>query len=255
VIGGRNSVPMNKTSRQFSARARRKKRPACPIGDPVMRIAFDHRGVGPALEAEHHRTPAAARHGVGDRAGKAAAAADDRKRIARALCVSHGAGSSGCIVVLRIGWLFCARPHQRTLAAGANERNDFADQGIAGKLALDRLEPIRDTPLDEKQRAIGPAQPVHLVLGRAAPAQADDIQSDQRRGLAERKSEGDYVVAGGRHSRHHDAFADAHELMDGDVAAEECVIADADMTAKHDIIGKGHVVADLAIVSDMRTRP
>ena len=41
--------------------------------------------------------------------------------------------------------------------------------------------------------------------------------------------------------------------MDGDVAAEESVIADADMAAEHHVVGERHVVADRAIVSDMRS--
>ena len=69
--------------------------------------------------------------------------------------------------------------------------------------------------------------------------------------LAERKAERNDVVARGRHARHHHAFADAHELMDRDVAAEKRVIADANVTAEHHVVGKRHVVADVAIMPDM----
>src|SRR5208282_824276 len=50
--------------------------------DPVMGILLDDLRVGPAFNREHHWPPAAARDGIGDRAGKAAAAADDRKWLA-----------------------------------------------------------------------------------------------------------------------------------------------------------------------------
>ena len=63
---------------------------------------------------------------------------------------------------------------------------------------------------------------------------------------------GNNVVARRRHAGHHDALADAHELMNRDMPAEKREIANADVAAEHHIIGKSHVVADLAIVTDMR---
>ena len=57
-----------------------------PDGDPVMRIALDDLGIGPAPDAEHDRPPAAPRDRFGDGAGKAATAADDRDRLADGGC-------------------------------------------------------------------------------------------------------------------------------------------------------------------------
>src|SRR5271167_1077722 len=151
-----------------------------------------------------------------------------------------------------IGRRHVARAHQGPLAAGANEGDHLGNHRIVAELALDRIDPLRDAAIDEKQRTIGAADAVHLRLGRAAPPQADDIQSDQRAGLAEREAERDDVVAGRRHSGHHDALADAHELMDCDVTAKEREFTDTDMPAEHDVISERHVVADLAIVPDMR---
>src|SRR6202012_3805665 len=102
-------------------------------------------------------------------------------------------------------------------------------------------------------RPIGAADGVQLGFGRAAPAHADDVQTDQRTGLAECKAEWNNIVTRGRHARHHHTFANADELMDGDVAAKEGEIADADMTAEHGVVGERNVIADMAVVTDMRT--
>ena len=51
--------------------------------------------------------------------------------------------------------------------------------------------------------------------------------------------------------RDHRAFADPHELMDRDLAAEKDVVAHRDMTAENRIVGEDHVVADAAIMRDV----
>ena len=78
---GRNSVPMNTTSRQPSAcaPARRTARPARE--EPVMRIALDRRPDRPSRAAETSRPRGRALHDrIRDRERNAAAAADDRER-------------------------------------------------------------------------------------------------------------------------------------------------------------------------------
>ena len=111
-----------------------------------MVVALDHLGVGPTPDGKHHRPSASPGHGVGDRAGKAAAAADDRQRFASRLRVSHFIGSLGCIIAVLVRWPAGARPHQRTFAARPDEPDDLADQRIVGKLALHRIDPIRKPP-------------------------------------------------------------------------------------------------------------
>src|SRR5262249_23345995 len=94
---------------------------------------------------------------------------------------------------------------------------------------------------------------MHVGPRRAAPAQADHVEPDQRPGLAEREAERNNIIAGRRHSGHHHALADPYELMDRDVAAEKGLIADADMAAEHHVVGESDVAADAAIVADMRS--
>ncbi len=52
----------------------------------------------------------------------------------------------------------------------------------------------------------------------------------------------------------HRALADAHELAHRRLAAEKAVVADARMAAEHGIVGHDDVIADLAVMGDMRSR-
>src|SRR6185437_3237896 len=141
---------------------------------------------------------------------------------------------------------FPARPHQGPPAAGADERKDPLHQGIIAEFLCDRLDALDQPSFDEKQAAIGAAQPMHLLPRGAAPAQPDHVQPDQRSGLPVGKSERDDVIARG----HHDTLADADELVDRDMAAEKGVVADSDMATEHDVVGKRHVAAERTIMPD-----
>src|ERR1700747_3687394 len=72
--------------------------------DPVVYVAADHGRVSPAFDAEHDRPASARRDGIGERAGKAATAANDGKR-STAGRVSHNRfrrlGSSTLCVAVR----------------------------------------------------------------------------------------------------------------------------------------------------------
>ena len=189
---GRNSVPMNNTSRQCSARSQPEEAPRLSDRDPVMRVALDHLGIGPAPDGEHHRPAASPCHGFGDRAGKAAAAADDRddRPVVRALhapsscpqdasspCSSRRPRSAGCI--------------KRPLAAGADERNDFFDQRIIGEFArrprqLDRRTRRRPGTARDRRDAADAARP---AWRRAAASRRRSVRPDLRSGRAHSRTE------------------------------------------------------------------
>ena len=77
--------------------------------------------------------------------------------------------------------------------------------------------------------------------------------SPTRIGLrAERKAERNDVAGDAAHAAQHRALADADELVYGGVAADEHMVGDRDMAAQDRAVGKDDVVADLAVVSDMR---
>src|SRR6202042_3447509 len=77
----RNRWPQKRADKEHFAAILRagepEKSPGLADGYPMMRIALDHSGIRPALDAEHHRSAAAPRHGVGDGYRKTAATADD----------------------------------------------------------------------------------------------------------------------------------------------------------------------------------
>src|SRR5258708_1620454 len=74
----------------------------------------------------------------------------------------HRFASSGSGPAAPSAFALRARPHQRTLAAGANEGNDFGDQRIVGKFVRQRLDTVGQPSFEEKQAAICAAQAMHL---------------------------------------------------------------------------------------------
>src|ERR1700728_1322837 len=88
--------------------------------------------------------------------------------------------------------------------------------------------------------------------GAAAP-QADNVETIERSNLALGEPERNDIGGHAAETSHHDALAEPHKLMDRRVAAKERVVADADMTAEHRVVGERNVVADVAIMRDMRS--
>ena len=155
VSGGRSIVPMNNASRHVRrGEDARNARPA--LGDPMVGVTLDHLGIGPAAHRKHHRPTAAPHDRLGHRTWKAAAAANDRYRLASG-GYSGALGASGCIVVILGDVRLDARSHQRPFAAGADERNDFSDERIVGELAGDGVDAIGEPPGAQENAAIGAA--------------------------------------------------------------------------------------------------
>ena len=116
--------------------------------DPVMCVALDDFGIGPAPERQHHRTPTAARHRFGDGTGKAATAADDGYRVLSSRRLSHcrlaGVGRHrASFATLR--WL-----HQRPLPARAYEGDDLGDRRMIREFAADQIDAIGEDSFAEE---------------------------------------------------------------------------------------------------------
>src|SRR5271169_2724818 len=116
--------------------------------DPMMGMTFDDFWVGPAFEPEHHRLAAAAHDGLGDCAGKAAAAADDGD--GTAFGVSHGSPRQAASFVRAVVPAPRARPHQGPFVAGTDERDHLADQRVVAEFTLDRVDAICDAAFDKE---------------------------------------------------------------------------------------------------------
>ena len=145
-----------------------------PYRDPMVRVALDYLGIGPATHRKHHRPAAAPYNCLGDRTRKAAAAANDRyRRPPAATTAVPGHQDASSIIVGAAAR--DARTHQRPLAAGADERNDLFRPADRRRTRGQRLDAIGEPPRHQENAAIGAAQPVHLGSRRAAAPQADDV--------------------------------------------------------------------------------
>ena len=80
--------------------------------------------------------------------------------------------------------------------------------------------------LAREQHAIGLAQLVDLLAGKAMALEADDVESGERGAVAEHHAEGNDILLDPRHAADEGMGADAHELMHGGEAADDGVIAD-----------------------------
>ena len=217
-----------------------------------MRIGGNPLRIGPFAQREQHDTPAAPDGGVGERERQGSAAANDGERglavwRLRHRALAHGAASESALPPLRCGH------HRRALAAFADERHDFSDHRIAGKLrarcaAGVRRRCLRQRTASGRRRGYG-ADRSRLNLRRFSPT----TLSPTRTGLRpERKSERNDVAGDAAHATQHRAFADPDKLVHGGVAADEHVVGDRDVTAEDRAVGEDDVVADVAVVTDMR---
>src|SRR5438067_1521526 len=93
---------------------------------------------------------------------------------------------------------------------------------------------------------------MNVAPRHASAPQADHVQADEIRLLAERESERNDVGAHTAHARNHRPLADTHELNDRRMAAEHGPVADHHVSTKHGIIGEHDVAADTAVMADMR---
>ena len=88
-------------------------------------------------------------------------------------------------------------------------------------------------------------------LAGPAPQHTDHVEADQIGKRTLDQAEGDHVGTHPAQPHHHGAFADAHELTHGCLAAEHRKIADRRVATQDDVVGKDHIVAHLAIMADV----
>ena len=105
-----------------------------------------------------------------------------------------------------------------------------------------------------EQQAERGTQRLDLRALEAAAAQADDVQANQPRAVAEHGAERNDVRFHARHAADHRGAADAHVLMDCGSTADHRVVADRHVPAHHHVICNNYSVADPAVVRDVRHR-
>jgi hypothetical protein len=82
--------------------------------------------------------------------------------------------------------------------------------------------------------------------------EADNVQTRQVRTVAEHHAKRNDVLLDPRHAADKSVRADAHELMHGAQAAEYGVVTDADMTGQCGVVDQDDMIADTAIVGNVR---
>ena len=103
-----------------------------------------------------------------------------------------------------------------------------------------------------EQQAIGAAQVVDLLAREAAPAQPDDVEAREMGAVADRHAVRDDVVLDARHAADEGVLADAHELVHGRRRRRGWRSRRSAMAGEHHVVGADDVVADLAVVRDVR---
>ena len=88
-------------------------------------------------------------------------------------------------------------------------------------------------------------------MRKAAPLEADDIETGERGAVAERHAVGDDIVLDPGEAADEGVRADPDELMRRRPAAEDRRVADLAMARQHHVVGEDDVVAELAIMRDM----
>jgi hypothetical protein len=97
-------------------------------------------------------------------------------------------------------------------------------------------------------------QAIDCGAGKSVTPQADQVQSRQRCAIAEGKTKRDEIVFKTGEPAKKGMRANSHELLHGRAAAESRVISHDDVSCQHDVVGEKHVVAEPAIMRDMRLR-
>ena len=208
----------------FAAREPQKPAELRDVG-PMMRIVFHALRIGPAAQREQHGTAATLEQRVGDRERKGAAAADDRDR-------TRVRWQVGAVMARRPGFFLRPAPVLPAFISGREppaliNAMTFATTGSSANPTLHRLDPLLEMAAHQKQARDRPAADhgYRPANSRAGASQRHSARRARRAGRSQSRT-------GSRRRqvpvtpRDHRAFADAHELMRGRVAAHEHVILD-----------------------------
>ena len=137
------------------------------------------------------------------------------------------------------------------MLAVADEGEDFRDRGILGRQRLHRVQPFGKDAGAVKQLLIERAYGRQPLLGELAALHADDVEAFEAGILAVDEAERNDVAAHAADAADHHLRPDPRELMHRRQPADEDEIADLAMAAQRRRGREDHVVADLAIMTDM----
>src|SRR5215469_11827167 len=143
---------------------------------------------------------------------------------------------------------------QTAVAWGINEGEDLIHQRLTAVARANRGEALSEYAIPPEQVFERGVQQLHLRLVEATPLQADHIQAGQTGPIADDAAERDHVGLDAGHAANHGGATNTHELMDRSGPADHGMIGDRHVTTHHRIVGNDHMIADGAIMCDMRHR-
>src|SRR5262245_48510926 len=103
------------------------------------------------------------------------------------------------------------------------------------------IEPLQQCAFIREQQSVGTAQRMDVLARKAAPLQADDIETGQVGPVANRHAVGNEIVLQPRHAAEKSVRPDAGELDNRGTTAKDGEIADIAVPGQHYVVGKNHV--------------
>src|SRR5437667_6957725 len=144
-----------------------------------------------------------------------------------------------------------SRKAQRTMLAVGDEGQNFRDRGVLGRQGLHLAQPLDENPGSMKQLLIERPYDGQSFARELATLHADDVETLETRVLTVDEAERDHVAADAADAADHHLRPDPGELMHRGQPAYENKIADHAVAAERGRGRKDHVIADLAVMTDM----
>lgn len=146
-------------------------------------------------------------------------------------------------------------PDQAALAWSGDEAQHGGNIGIGLRHGANALDPIGEHYGVIAEKGVeGQPDPVKARLVEPGALQSNDVEAGKAGAVANDGTERDDVPFDTGHATHHGAGANPNELMDGGGTPDERAISDGNVPAHDGIIGNDHMVAKIAIMSDVNDR-
>src|SRR5512140_2525466 len=143
------------------------------------------------------------------------------------------------------------RQAQRAVPTAIDEGEDLRDRRILRAEWLHSVQPFGEYARAVKQLLIERTHRGKPLLGEFAPLHADNVQPLEAGILPVDEAERNHIAAHAANAADHHLRSDPGELVHCGQAADENEIADLAMAAERPGGRKNHVVADMAVVTDM----
>src|SRR6478736_7410742 len=143
------------------------------------------------------------------------------------------------------------RQAQRTMLAVGDEGQDFCDRGVLGGQGLHVAQSFGENAGSVKQLLIEGPYDGEPLARELATLHADDVETLEAGILAVDEAERDHVAANAADAADHHLGPDPGELMHCGQPAYKDEIADLAVAAERGRGRKDHIIADLAVMTDM----